>query len=149
MLLPLVPVTAAIGALRKRLASSISPITGIPRPVAARSKIESRGTPGLVTTRSMPSIQAGSSAPSFSVPAGSRGALDADMQISHHEFRAARGKEPRRGDSADSQSHDHHALVRQFHQRSLSVLSAISAHTIDAIQNLMTTTVSGMPLSSK
>ena len=40
-------------------------------------------------------------------------------------------------------------LFDEFHQRSFSVLSATSAHTIDTIQNLITTTVSGIPLSSK
>src|SRR5208282_6496246 len=80
---------------------------------------------------------------------GKFAALDIDAAVRHYEFGAARGKEPRRGDAADSHSHHHHAFVRQFHQRSFSVLSATSAQTIDTIQNLITTRVSGMPWSSK
>ena len=62
---PLVPVTATMGVRMKRAASSISLNTSMPRPAASASSGLSRGTPGLGTTASTPSSQAGSSAPKW------------------------------------------------------------------------------------
>jgi len=45
------------------------------------------------------------------MPLQQRAAIDVDAPIGHHERCAARGKESRRGDSADSKSHYHHAFA--------------------------------------
>ena len=66
---------ATMGVAWKRAASSISLSTSIPRSPAAASSGLSRGTPGLGTTASTPSSQAGRSAPKWQSAASSDSSL--------------------------------------------------------------------------
>ena len=63
VVLPLVPVMAAMGAAHSRYPNSISPHTGT---LASRRIGAARGTPGLVTTRSQPASARCTSTPSLS-----------------------------------------------------------------------------------
>ena len=111
--------------------------------------MESRGTPGLATTRSAPRTQARIFCAQMELAGRQIATIQVLAQVGHDSGCAVRVNKARRGGTAGAQPHDHHALALEFHQRSLSVLSATRPHTIDTIQKRITTTVSGMPASSK
>ncbi len=76
-------------------------------------------------------------------------ARDIDARIGENERSAMGGRKSRSSTAAYAESDHHHAFSAKICHRNLSVLSATRAHTIEIIQNRVTTTVSGHPPSSK
>ena len=76
-------------------------------------------------------------------------ACDIDARIGENERSAMGSRKSRSRTAAYAESDHHHAFSAKVCHRNLSVLSATSAHTIEIIQNRVTTTVSGHPPSSK
>ena len=171
VLLPLVPVMAAIGAFASRTNNSMSPMIGMPRAAALMRNGSRNETPGDAMTCDAPSSKDSSNAPkrtstsgancSSAADSGGDGLLSVTAKLEAARLQITRARQSRPAQADDDRSPPLLTIQRanigasgedraaSCDQRTFNVASPISTRITEMIQKRTITFGSAQPLSSK